>query len=79
MNVLDQHITDHAALYNGDSSEVLAGLPDQSIDLSVFSPPFQSLYVYSASERDLGNSADENSSPYHHCQAASDLGTRSSS
>lgn len=58
MNVLDQHITDHAALYNGDSSEVLVGLPDQSIDLSVFSPPFQSLYVYSASERDLGNSAD---------------------
>ncbi len=56
MNVLNQHITTNAALYNGDSSEVLGGLPDASIALSVFSPPFQSLYVYSATERDLGNS-----------------------
>lgn len=58
MNVIDQYISDHAALYNGDSADVLQGLPDASVDLSVFSPPFQSLYVYSASERDLGNSGD---------------------
>lgn len=56
MNVLDQTITDQWALYNGDSAEVLPALPDNSIDLSVFSPPFQSLYTYSASDRDLGNS-----------------------
>lgn len=57
MNVIDQYITEHVALYNGDSAEVLQGLPDASVHLSVFSPPFQSLYTYSPSERDLGNSA----------------------
>jgi DNA modification methylase len=56
MNVLDQTVTDQWALYNGDSAEVLPSFPDASIDLSVFSPPFQSLYTYSASDRDLGNS-----------------------
>jgi hypothetical protein len=39
----------------GDSVEILRGLPDESIHFSVFSPPFASLYVYSDSERDLGN------------------------
>lgn len=42
-------------LYNGDSAEVLGGLPDHSVDLAVFSPPFSSTYTYSPSERDLGN------------------------
>jgi DNA modification methylase len=41
----------------GDSAERLAELEDDSVDLSIFSPPFQSLYVYSPTERDLGNSA----------------------
>ena len=41
----------------GDSCERLAELADNSIDLSVYSPPFASLYTYSPSERDLGNSA----------------------
>lgn len=58
MNVLDQYITDDVAWYNGDSAEVLTALPSHSVDLSVFSPPFQSLYTYSPSERDLGNSAN---------------------
>jgi DNA modification methylase len=42
----------------GDSCERLGELADDSIDLSVFSPPFASLYTYSPSDRDLGNSAD---------------------
>lgn len=41
----------------GDSCERLAEIPDNSVDLSVYSPPFASLYTYSPSERDLGNSA----------------------
>jgi DNA modification methylase len=41
----------------GDSCERLAEIPDSSVDLSVCSPPFASLYVYSPSPRDLGNSA----------------------
>jgi len=40
----------------GDSCERLKELKDNSIDLSVYSPPFADLYTYSASERDLGNS-----------------------
>ncbi|PYJ11258.1 MAG: helicase [Verrucomicrobia bacterium] len=40
----------------GDSCQRLAELADNSIDLSVYSPPFANLYVYSASEHDLGNS-----------------------
>jgi DNA modification methylase len=46
-------------LYNGDSAEVLPGLPDRSVDLAVFSPPFSSTYTYSPSERDLGNVAND--------------------
>jgi len=40
----------------GDSSERLKEIPDDSIDLSVYSPPFADLYTYTSSERDLGNS-----------------------
>jgi len=40
----------------GDSAQRLAELADNSIDLSVYSPPFAQLYVYSATEYDLGNS-----------------------
>lgn len=58
MNVIDQAEGEGWVLFNGDSAEVLAGLPDHSVDLSIFSPPFQSLFTYSASERDLGNSHD---------------------
>ncbi len=41
----------------GDSCERMAEIPDESVDLSVYSPPFASLFTYSPSERDLGNSA----------------------
>jgi len=39
----------------GDSVERIKEIPDESIDLSVFSPPFMSLYTYSPTERDVGN------------------------
>ena len=42
----------------GDSAERLRELPAESIDLSVYSPPFMSLYTYSPTERDLGNNRD---------------------
>lgn len=53
--VLAQEITDRWAVYNGDCLEVMPGLPDGSIHLSVYSPPFAGLYHYSSSERDLSN------------------------
>lgn len=56
MAVHDQLITDDYAIYNGDSCEVLPQLPDESMGMSVFSPPFADLYSYSDSIRDLGNS-----------------------
>jgi DNA modification methylase len=55
MNVLDQTIGDNFALYNGDCIDVLRMLPDASMDYSIFSPPFSSLYTYSNSPRDMGN------------------------
>lgn len=55
MNCIDQTITDKWAIYNGDCVEVLRGLPAESVDYSIFSPPFASLYTYSNSPRDMGN------------------------
>lgn len=55
MNCIDQTITDKWAIYNGDCVEVLSGLPAHSVDYSIFSPPFASLYTYSNSPRDMGN------------------------
>jgi hypothetical protein len=52
---LGQTITDRAAIYHGDSVEVLKSLPSDSVDYMIYSPPFASLYTYSNSERDLGN------------------------
>lgn len=48
-------ITDRYAIYNGDSCEILPGIPDNSIHFEIYSPPFASLYTYSNSDRDLGN------------------------
>lgn len=43
----------------GDSCERLGELEDESVDFAIYSPPFASLYTYSPSERDIGNSADQ--------------------
>ena len=52
---MNQCIDDRMALYNGDSAEILKGIPDNSVHFEIYSPPFASLYTYSNSERDLGN------------------------
>jgi DNA modification methylase len=57
----DLYVTDDATgpgwrLMLGDSCERLAELPGESVDLTVYSPPFASLFTYSPSLRDLGNS-----------------------
>ena len=61
MAVIDQKITEDYAIYNGDCCEVLPTIPDESIHLSVYSPPFATedggaLYNYSSSDRDFSNS-----------------------
>ncbi len=55
----DAYITDEARgamweFWLGDSAERMTEIPDNSVDLSVYSPPFQSLYTYSPSPRDMG-------------------------
>lgn len=47
--------TDQYTLYHGDCCEVLPTLADNSVHLSVYSPPFCGLYHYSSSERDMSN------------------------
>lgn len=56
MNIIDQYTTDRYTLINGDTTEVIRDIPSNSIGFSVYSPPFSSLYTYSNSDRDLGNS-----------------------
>ena len=56
---INQVIGQHFAAYHGDSCEILKGLPDNSCHLSVYSPPFESLFTYSPSDRDLGNSKNK--------------------
>ena len=55
MNVMDQQQGDGWTAINGDCVEALQGLPDSSVDYSIFSPPFSSLYTYSNSQ-------------FYHCQ-----------
>lgn len=54
--VFNQKIMENWVMYHGDCIEAIKGLPDDSIHYSIFSPPFLSLYVYSDSPQDMGNS-----------------------
>jgi len=56
MAVDEQLITERYALYLGDCIEAMREIPDGSIHLSLYSPPFGGLYHYSSDERDLSNS-----------------------
>ncbi|MDQ2079502.1 site-specific DNA-methyltransferase [Xanthobacteraceae bacterium Astr-EGSB] len=57
--VFDQAHGDWFAAYRCDAVEFAATLPDNSVDFSIYSPPFASLYIYSQSERDMGNVGSE--------------------
>lgn len=58
LNVIDEHHGEDYSVYNADCVEVARQLPDNSIGFSVYSPPFCSLYVFSNSDRDMGNVKD---------------------
>jgi DNA modification methylase len=53
--VKQQLVTDQYAIYNSDCMYVMPSLGDESIDLSIYSPPFAGLYNYSSSENDFSN------------------------
>lgn len=64
INQKDEYTTDitngnNYTLYKGDCVEIVSQLEDNSIDFSIFSPPFSSLYTYSNSDRDMGNSSND--------------------
>lgn len=65
MKILDQAQGKNWVAYHGDCVDVVRGLPTASVDYSVFSPPFASLYTYSNSDRDMGN-ARNHSEFYDH-------------
>jgi len=56
MDCVNKYIGNGCALYNGDSVELIKAFPDESMHFEIYSPPFSSLYTYSNSDRDLGNS-----------------------
>lgn len=57
--VINQHIGENFTIWNADCIEVVNSLPENSLHLSIFSPPYASLYTYSNSDRDMGNSASD--------------------
>jgi hypothetical protein len=56
---LEFHHGQHFAAYNGDCVDVLRQFPSDSIDFSIYSPPFSNLFVYSDSIADMGNAASD--------------------
>lgn len=56
---LAEHHGDKFSAYHGDCVDVLSQFPDASVGFSVYSPPFGSLFVYSESAADMGNSTDD--------------------
>lgn len=73
MNVLEQVIENKYAIYNGDSCEIVRAIPDNSIHYTIFSPPFASLYTYSNSDRDMGNSKGDDEFYNHFIFLAKEL------
>ena len=59
MKVIDQYSTERYTIINADTTEAIKAVPDESVGLIVYSPPFSSLYTYSNSDRDLGNSRND--------------------
>ena len=56
---INQEVCDDYTLFNGDSCEIIRGIPDSSVDMIIYSPPFSNLYIYSDSMADMGNCAND--------------------
>ncbi len=66
MAVKNQISEDRYALFNGDCVEVMKELPEDSIHLTVYSPPFAGLYQYSSDDRDMSNCIDHDEFFHHY-------------
>jgi len=60
IKVISQEITDDYCIYNGDSVDTIKKIPDNSVHLTLYSPPFCGLFNYSSSERDMSNCRSRN-------------------
>jgi DNA modification methylase len=59
MRCLDEAHGDTWSLYHADCVDVARQMPDNSVDMAVYSPPFSGLYIYNDSEADMGNCAND--------------------
>jgi DNA modification methylase len=73
LKVINQEFGNRFALYHGDCVDVMRGMPAASVDYSIFSPPFSSLYTYSNSARDMGNVRNDREFFRHYRFAVSEL------
>lgn len=55
IKALDQVVCDDYAIYHGDACELIRGVPDNSVHFGVHSPPFEGLYKFTNSDRDVSN------------------------
>lgn len=69
----DSVIKDKYAIYHGDCIEVMGGLPNACVHLSIYSPPFGGLYQYSSNDRDLSNCNDYDSFFEHYAFVVREL------
>lgn len=59
MTIIDQEFGDSWAFYNADCVLAMQEMPDNLVDFQVYSPPFSTLYIYSDSLADMGNTAND--------------------
>lgn len=64
LKAINQVITEDYAIYEGDSCELMHGIPSDKVGFSIHSPPFEGLYKFSNSDRDVSNS--EGDAFYNH-------------
>ena len=73
INILDQVVKNNYAIYHGDSVDITKEIKNNSIHYTLFSPPFENLYVYSNSDRDMGNCRGDEEFYNHFKYLASEL------
>lgn len=71
--VINQAQGKNWAMYHGDNVQVMKGIPDNSVGMFMFSPPFLSLYTYSNSVLDMGNSKSDDEFYQHYKYQANRL------
>lgn len=56
IRAVNQVVAENYAIYEGDACELIRAIPGDSVHFGIHSPPFEGLYKFSGSDRDLSNS-----------------------